>query len=104
MLKINKKILCSLAFALITTISFSQEVDITVLRQKFISYFNTQPDSSYYFLKKILKQHTIEPDSIKSKDLNNAALYFMYQNKKDSSVIYFNDHCISVLKKIILEL
>ena len=78
-----------MAFALITTISFSQEVDITVLRQKFKSYFNTQPDSSYYFLKKILKQHTIEPDSIKSKDLNNAALYFMYQNKKDSSVIYF---------------
>ena len=89
MLKINKQILCYLAFALITTISFSQEVDITVLRQKFKSYFNTQPDSSYYFLKKILKQHIIEPDSIKSKDLNNAALYFWYQNKKDSSVIYF---------------
>ena len=89
MLKINKQILCYLAFALITKISFSQEVDITVLRQKFKSYFNTQPDSSYYFLKKILKQHVIEPDSIKSKDLNNAALYFMYQNKKDSSVVYF---------------
>ena len=89
MLNMSKKILCYLAFALITTISFSQEVDINVFRQKFTSYFNTQPDSSYYFLKKILKQHTIEPDSIKSKDLNNAALYFWYQNKKDSSIIYF---------------
>ncbi|MEZ7916578.1 MAG: hypothetical protein QMB95_04710, partial [Polaribacter sp.] len=89
MLKINKQILCYLAFALITTISFSQEVDITVLRQKFKSYFNTQPDSSYYFLKKILKQHVIEPDSIKSKDLNNAAMYFSNQNRKDSSVVYF---------------
>ena len=84
MLNMNKKILCYLAFALITTISFSQEVDINVFRQKFKSYFNTQPDSSYYFLKKILKQHVIEPDSIKSKDLNNAAMYFSNQNRKDS--------------------
>ena len=89
MLKINKIILCCVAFVSITAISFAQEDDITVFRKKFKSYFSTQPDSSYYFLKKILKQHVIEPDSIKSKDLNNAALYFMYQNKKDSSVIYF---------------
>lgn len=89
MLNINKIILCCVAFVSITASSFTQEVDITVFRKKFKSYFSTQPDSSYYFLKKILKQHTTEPDSIKSKDLNNAALYFMYQNKKDSSVIYF---------------
>ena len=78
-----------MVFVSTTATSFTQEVDITVFRKKFKSYFSTQPDSSYYFLKKILKQHTTEPDSIKSKDLNNAALYFMYQNKKDSSVIYF---------------
>jgi DNA-binding CsgD family transcriptional regulator len=89
MLNINKIILCCVAFVSITAISFTQEGDITVFRKKFKSYFSTQPDSSYYFLKKILKQHVIEPDSIKSKDLNNVALYFMYQNKKDSSVIYF---------------
>ena len=88
-LNINKIILCCVVFVSTTASSFTQEVDITVFRKKFKSYFITQPDSSYYFLKKILKQHTTEPDSIKSKDLNNAALYFMYQNKKDSSVIYF---------------
>lgn len=88
-LNINKIILCCVVFVSTTATSFTQEVDITVFRKKFKSYFSTQPDSSYYFLKKILKQHTTEPDSIKSKDLNNAALYFMYQNKKDSSVIYF---------------
>ena len=88
-LNINKIILCCVVFVSTTATSFTQEVDITVFRKKFKSYFITQPDSSYYFLKKILKQHTTEPDSIKSKDLNNAALYFMYQNKKDSSVIYF---------------
>ena len=88
-LNINKIILCCAVFVSTTAASFTQEVDITVFRKKFKSYFITQPDSSYYFLKKILKQHTTEPDSIKSKDLNNAALYFMYQNKKDSSVIYF---------------
>ncbi len=89
MLNINKIILCCVAFVSMTATSFTQEGDIIVFRKKFKSYFSTQPDSSYYFLKKILKQHTTEPDSIKSKDLNNAALYFMYQNKKDSSVIYF---------------
>ena len=88
-LNINKIILCCVVFVSTTATSFTQEVDITVFRKKFKSYFSTQPDSSYYFLKKILKQHTTEPDSIKSKDLNNAALYFMYQNKKDSSFIYF---------------
>lgn len=89
MLNINKIILCCVAFVSMTATSFTQEGDIIVFRKKFKSYFSTQPDSSYYFLKKILKQHTTEPDSIKSKDLNNAALYFTYQNKKDSSVIYF---------------
>ena len=89
MLNINKIILCCVALVSMTATSFTQEGDIIVFRKKFKSYFSTQPDSSYYFLKKILKQHTTEPDSIKSKDLNNAALYFMYQNKKDSSVIYF---------------
>ena len=84
MLNINKVILCCVAFVSITAISFTQEEDITVFRKKFKSYFSTQPDSSYYFLKKILKQHVIDPDSIKSKDLNNAAMYFSNQNRKDS--------------------
>ena len=78
MLNINKHNFMLLWLLLsITAISFTQEGDITVFRKKFKSYFSTQPDSSYYFLKKILKQHVIEPDSIKSKDLNNVALYFM---------------------------
>ena len=88
-LKINKIILCCLAFACLAPASFSQKDDLIVLRQKFRSYFSTEPDSSYYYLKKILNQHVTSPDSIKSQDLNNAALYYLYQNKKDSAVIYF---------------
>ena len=78
-----------MAFACLAPASFSQKDDLIVLRQKFRSYFSTEPDSSYYYLKKILNQHVTSPDSIKSQDLNNAALYYLYQNKKDSAVIYF---------------
>lgn len=72
----------------LTTQGFSQNTNTVKYRSKYINYFKSQPDSAYYYLKQLLKNNITEPDSIKAKDFNNASIYFLYNNQKDSAVYY----------------
>lgn len=79
-----------LFYIFISTVLFgqAQTKNIDKYRVNYQKYFSSNPDSSYFYLIKLIKNHSNEPDTIRAKDYNNASIYYKYKNQKDSA-IYF---------------